>query len=183
MYLFFDCETTGLPPRARMAQLAFVLCDEQGNIITEYASRVKPNGWVIPKEKFFIENNMSTERCEAEGKPVFEVLREFQEALKQCSYKIAHNIAFDKQIVQNELILAGIEYRLFQFKKEACTMLSSMNYVGARNKNGGIKWPKLDEMYKKCFNKELENAHDALADVRATAECFFELKKRGIIKI
>ena len=38
---------------------------------------------------------MSTERCEKYGQPVFEVLRQFQDALKRCDYKVAHNINFD----------------------------------------------------------------------------------------
>ena len=31
------------------------------------------------------------------------------------------------------------------------------------------------------FNRDFTDAHDALADITATKECFFELKHRGII--
>lgn len=35
------------------------------------------------------------------------------------------------------------------------------------------------ELYYKVFGCGMENAHDALADILATKECFFELKNRS----
>lgn len=184
MYLFFDTETNGFPPKARMTQLAFQLRDADGNIIEQFESLIKPDGWVVPKEKFFIENNMSTERCEEHGIPAFDALRKLQEALKKCDYKIAHNIRFDNDIVTNELVRAGITHQLFQFKKQHCTMLSNVDYVGALNRWGKPgKWPNLMELHNKVFGCDFTGAHDALDDVVAMANCFFELKKRGIIQI
>jgi DNA polymerase III epsilon subunit-like protein len=201
MYLFFDTETNGFPPNARMTQLGFILTDADGNVIKEYQSVIKPDGWIIKDKQwyldngaseeeaekkggFFTDNNISTARCEKEGVPVFGPLREFQEALKQCKYKIAHNIRFDNQIVQNELIFAGITHQLFQFKKSHCTMLTNVKFVGALNKWGKPdKWPKLEELHIKLFGENFDGAHDALSDVRAMVKCFFELKKRGLVTI
>lgn len=184
MYLFFDTETNGFPPKARMTQLGFILTDVNGKELKRHSSVIKPDGWTVPKEKFFIENNISTERCEAEGKPVFDSLREFQEALKQAEYKIAHNLKFDNQILSKEIRLAGITHELFQFKKSHCTMLSNINFVDAPNKWGtGLKWPKLQELYVKLFGVEFTGDHDALVDVEAMVKCFFELKKRGLVNI
>jgi len=184
MYLFFDTETNGFPPAARMTQLGFILTDENGVVLKEFQSLIKPDGWVVPKEQFFIDNNMSTERCEENGVPVFGVLREFQEALKLCKYKIAHNINFDNQIVSKEIKLAGITPELFQFKKGHCTMLTTVDFVGAINKWGKPgKWPKLEELHIKLFDCNFEGAHDALDDVKAMVKCFFELKRRGLINI
>lgn len=184
MYLVFDTETTGFPPKARMTQLAYMLIDENGKEIESYQSLIKPDGWEVPKEKFFIDNNMSTERCETEGIPVFDALRKFQEALKQCNYKIAHNISFDNKIVSKEIKLAGITYQLFQYKKSVCTMMEAYNndYYGT-HANGRTKWPKLIELHRKLFNEDFDGAHDALADVRATSRCFIELLNRGVIKL
>lgn len=184
MYLFFDTETNGFPPAARMTQLAFMLYNEEGELMLQFESIIKPDGWTVPKEKFFIDNNMSTERCEEEGIEVFDALRTFQEALKLCKYKIAHNINFDNQIVSKEIKLAGIEPALFQFKKQFCTMMSTVDFVGAINKWGKPgKWPKLEELHIKLFGENFDGAHDALADVKAMAKCFFELKRRGLIEI
>ncbi len=180
MYLVFDTETTGVTANARMTQLAFILYDENGNILDKFCELIKPDGWVVPKEQFFIDNNMSTERCEAEGVDGFIAMRRFQEALKLCKYKIAHNITFDKRIIFTEMRMRGIEPALFQFKKEVCTMMSTIQFVGAINKWGKPgKWPNLTELHTKLFDKGFEGAHDALGDVMALGDCFFELKKRG----
>ena len=183
-YIVFDTETNGLPPHARMAQLAWCLFTEEGDIIDARQDFIKPDGWTIPKEKFFLDNGMTTERNEELGIPVFTALRAFQEALKKADYKIAHNIQFDKQIVHKEMLLARVEPALFKYKKECCTMLSSVQYVGAINKWGKPgKWPNLQELHKKCFGENFDGAHDALADVKATVVCFLRLKELGIIKI
>ena len=47
----------------------------------------------------------------------------------------------------------------------------------------GYKWPKLTELYRFLFDKEVENAHDALGDITATMECFVELHRRKKIVI
>jgi hypothetical protein len=41
----------------------------------------------------------------------------------------------------------------------------------------GYKWPKLSELYFKLFQSNFEEAHNAAADIKATAKCFWELKK------
>lgn len=185
MYLIFDTETTGFPPKARMTQLAFMLIDNYGKEITSYQSLIKPDGWTVPKEKFFIDNNMSTERCLKEGKPVFEVLRVFQDNLKKCNYKIAHNIKFDNKIVLKEIKQAGITWQLFNYKKGLCTMNEAHKngYDGHFKDGRPGKWPNLQELHKNLFNEKFDEAHDALADVRATAKCFIELKNKGLIDI
>lgn len=195
MYLIFDTETNGLPMYfnspmedinnwPRITQLAFILCDENGNELKSFQSLIKPNNWTIPKEKFFIENNMSTERCEQEGIDVFVALRNLQDALKKCKYKVAHNIAFDKNIVGAEIIRAGITIELFKYKPEICTMKETTSFCAIPHKNGnGVKWPKLEELYQKLFNVNFEGAHDALYDVRATKECLIESINRKIIKL
>lgn len=48
---------------------------------------------------------------------------------------------------------------------------------------GRFKWPKLIELHRKLFGTGFDDAHDALADVKACGKCFFEMKRRGIIKL
>jgi len=43
-------------------------------------------------------------------------------------------------------------------------------------KYNDYKWPKLAEAYRHLFNEEIKDAHDALADVRACARIYFELR-------
>ena len=42
------------------------------------------------------------------------------------------------------------------------------------------KYPKLDELYYTLFNKHFDNQHDAMADIQATYDCYYELKKKTI---
>ena len=41
--------------------------------------------------------------------------------------------------------------------------------------------PRLEELYRKLFGRNFAGAHDAMSDIQATKECFFELKRRGIL--
>ncbi|MBC7525895.1 MAG: 3'-5' exonuclease, partial [Flavobacterium sp.] len=45
----------------------------------------------------------------------------------------------------------------------------------------GYKWPKLSELHYKLFQTGFEEAHNAAADIQATAKCFWELKRMGKI--
>lgn len=200
MYLFFDVETTGLNPHIdRVAQLAFLLCDNHHAEILRFSKYIKPDGWEIKDEQwyldngytiaeafkkggFFTENNMSTQQCKLKGIPIYDALRVFQDALKQCEFKIAHNMAFDNRFILKEQERLNIVQELFRFKKGYCTMLKSTNYCKIPNKwNSGYKWPKLSELHNKLFNKDFDGAHDAFYDVKAMAKCFFELRERKIL--
>ena len=67
-------------------------------------------------------------------------------------------------------------------KKGICTMLSSVDYCALPGRYG-YKWPSLSELHIKLFNKDFENAHDAMSDISATADCFFELEQRSVINL
>ncbi len=188
IYLFFDTETNGkainfnadfrdVDNWPRITQLAYAVFSEHGRLIGTSSTMVKPDGWVVPTEQFFIDNNMSTERCEAEGIPITYVLYEFVEVINHCGVIIAHNIAFDLPVVQAEMHRIGI--KATKRPSKFCTMKQTASICRLpRN-----KWPKLEELHKFLFYSDFDGAHDALNDVMATAKCFFELKNTGLITI
>src|SRR5438128_7128721 len=96
--------------------------------------------------------------------------------LKYKPLVIGHFMEFDMHMIGADFYRTGIENPI---KKEAtfCTMLATTAFV----KNPALKFFRLGELYETLFNKPLENQHDALVDAKATAECFFELFKRGEI--
>jgi len=191
MYLFFDTETTGLPANwkapvtdvdnwPRVTQLAWQVYDEDGKLIRERCELIKPDGWVIPDEEFFIENNMSTERCEKEGVNMIDILEDFVEQVDGAEYLIAHNMAFDEKVIGAEMVRAKLDFRAEPSK--VCTMQESINFCKMPPfKWGSYKWPKLIELHEKLFDEGFDGAHDALADVSATARCFFKLKEKSIL--
>lgn len=190
MYLFFDTETTGLaldfkaPPTdldnwPRITQMGWQLYDKDENLINEKGYLIYPDGWEIPKEEFFINNNMSTERCMEFGTPLLEVISEFMMDLEQSEYLIAHNMQFDANVLSAELIRLNVKPT--RKVEKICTMKESTDYCKLPGKWNSYKWPSLTELHTLLFKEGFEGAHDALDDVRACAKSFFELKKRNII--
>jgi len=190
LYTFFDTETNGKPLSwkasikdldnwPRITQLAWLVADDSGQTISEQSYVIKPDGWTVPKEKFFIEHNISTERCEAEGVSIKFALIKFLTDVLGSRCMIAHNIAFDYNVVGSEMIRAGLSVN--RKTPKFCTMEESTNLLKLPGRFGEYKWPKLEELYRWCFKKEFEGAHDAMYDVRATKESFFHLKQNNHI--
>ena len=191
MYLFFDTETNGLPKDwkapaeqtdnwPRVIQLAYAVYDESEILIHKSCNLIKPDGWEIPAQKFWIDNGYSTEKSLAEGFPFEPILNTFVQYRSAAQYSIAHNMAFDGRIMRAEMIRHGIHVEFTS--KKICTMKDSTEFCAIPG-NYGFKWPKLEELHRILFNCEFEGAHDALHDVMATAKCFFELKKRNVIRL
>lgn len=190
-YLFFDTETTGLPRSwnapvsdvdnwPRLVQLAYMGFDGDGKQLSRVDMIVRPEGFTIPAEASRI-HGITTERAMREGLPLDEVLAAFKTQLDQAQYLVGHNIGFDEKIVGAEFLRAGGQ-PIPADKVRICTMHSTANYCAIPGPRGN-KWPKLIELHSKLFNSEFEEAHNAAADVAATAKCFWELKRRGIIRI
>lgn len=190
----FKAHMTDLNNWPRITQLAWEIRNvETGDILKQHQSLIFPDGWTIPtveeltalEEKdplFFERNNMSTERCMEEGNPIAQQLSILVDAMQICEYIVAHNSAFDVNVVGSEMIRIDMssEKKLIRI----CTMESSTKYCNLPGGfRGQAKWPKLEELYFFLFNETFDGAHDALVDVTATGRCFIELIKRGIINL
>ena len=193
MYIIFDTETTGKALNfsarytdtvnwPRMVQLAWQEYDENGKLLREFDLVVKPEGYIIPDDAIAI-HRITNERAHSEGKPLEFVLDEWNKATKRNKILVAHNIKFDNNVVACELHRKGKEITLFDCQ-HVDTMIGTIDFVAifgkGVNKNR-YKFPTLAELYNKLFNKFFEDAHDALVDTAALAECFFELKRIGVI--
>ena len=182
MYLFYDTETNGLPKGGvspRIIQLAYILFDENFKILEQYCQLIKPDNWEIPNEKFWIDNGYSTGKNVIYGVPIKDALINFATCIERCQFIIAHNMAFDIPVLVNEMKLSVISAN--NKPKKLCTMQSTTKLVQAKNKNGGLKWPKLEELHIFLFGKNFDGAHDALEYVKATARCFYKLKKNNLV--
>jgi len=91
-----------------------------------------------------------------------------------CSKLVCHNVHFDKRVVASELIRANMKVADVE---TYCTMKGTINYCKITPQvRGEYKWPSLEQLYRKCFNEDLENAHNAYYDVIHCAKCYFALK-------
>lgn len=164
----------------RVIQLAWQVCNMQGEVISENKHLITPNGWTIPKEKFWIDNGYSTESNLAKGIPMETILPSFLKDYEGSEYMIAHNIAFDYPVLGAELLRYNM--RANKSLPRLCTMQSSIDLCRLPGKFG-FKFPKLEELHHFLFNEGFDGAHDAMADVNACRRCFFELVNKGIINI
>ncbi|MBD80686.1 MAG: DNA polymerase III subunit alpha [Crocinitomicaceae bacterium] len=191
MYLIFDTETTGLPKNynapltdfdnwPRMVQLAWQLHDAEGQLIEVKNYIVKPDGYTIPYNAEKI-HGISTKRAKEQGVDLSYVLEEFNKDLERANYSVGHNIEFDINIVGCEYLRAGIETSLHDKEDLDTKNDATTNYVAIPGGRGGkFKWPTLTELYQKLFGEGFDEAHNASADVEATARCFLELIRIGV---
>ncbi len=189
-FLIFDCETTGLPldwkaPMSkldnwpRVIQLAWALCDMDGNVHHTYSSLIKPDGWEMPKLEFWQKHGYTQEKSMALGLDISLVLDMFINDLNQSEGLVSHNMSFDYNVVGAEMIRFSKKGKKVQ---KFCTKDLSTDYCQIPGRYG-FKWPKLEELHNILFEKGFDGAHDALADVLACKDCFFELINRNIIQI
>jgi len=182
MILFFDTETTGFidfkaplsaPHQPHLVQLGMILCGNSSRVIKEYSAIVRPDGWIIPPDMV---HGISQEQALRDGLHLTTVLDDFVEWIENVDTLVAHNLVFDKAVLQANFLHVGRYFNTYT--STFCTMLNTTNICKLPKKKGsGFKWPKLEEAYAHFFpSKKMEKAHDALSDCRATMEIYFKLK-------
>ncbi|HER10173.1 MAG TPA: DNA polymerase III subunit alpha [Bacteroides sp.] len=191
MFLIFDTETTGLPLRdnapiteidnwPRVVQIAWQLHNDTGELTSHHNLLIKPDGFEIPYSAEKV-HGISTEKATRYGVPLEEGLAFFNESVSKALFLVGHNISFDVNALGVEFIRTGIQSTFLE-KKQVCTMWSSTDYLKLPGGRGGkFKPPRLMELYRNLFEEDFPEAHNASADVEATARCFFELLRRKII--
>ena len=189
-YLFFDTETTGLPRNwyapvddlenwPRLVQLAWVLYKD-GIKIESVDLIIKPEGFEIPIDVSSI-HGITTKLATEQGVNLQIALSKFKDLVAKADFLVAHNISFDEMIISAEFLRKNMQNSIVG-KQKICTKEISTNFCAIPSTNGkiGYKWPKLSELHLKLFGTNFEDSHNALADVEATAKCFWEMKKQGI---
>lgn len=191
LVLFIDTETNGLPINwrssykntnnwPRVVQMAWILSNQQGEIIEKGNYIVKPSNFIISIESSKI-HKITNDLATKVGYDLIDVLNKFESSVRKANYIVAHNLSFDLNIILAETIRTNFISELLE-KKQFCTMESSIKYCNLFNEYG-LKRPKLSELYYKLFNNFFEDSHNAEVDVEKTYECFYELQKLNIINI
>ncbi len=190
--VFFDTETTGLPrdnnaPSSkldnwpRLVQLAWIVSDYDGNVISSENHIIIPDGFEIPSKSAAL-HGITTSIAKAKGEKLIDVIDKFNGVLQNATAIAGHNISFDQHIVEAEIIRCG-RPDFFRNIPAYCTMKLSANYCNILNANREVKWPTLQELYYKLYREKFEDSHNAMADIKATYRCFFTLVKLGVIKL
>lgn len=185
MILVFDTETTGkadfrapasAPHQPKLVQLGAQLLDDDLSVRAEMNLIVRPDGWEIPAEASAV-HGITTEIAKHCGFGLSEVLGYFSELSFKARDIVAHNYDFYNLIITAAQHHIGNDPEWDEGMNAFCTM-QAMTPIMDLPGPYGPKWPKLTEAYKHCTGKDLECAHDAMADVRGCAEVYRWLKKR-----
>lgn len=185
--LFIDTEASGLPKNWKAP------FSEEGN--WPYAVQVS---WIIytkageevKRENYYISNNdfeitpaalaihgITAAYRRQHGEDRRKILSFLADDLHQYQpLVIGHFMEFDALVLGAEFYRTGRENPITGLPL-FCTMLVTKNYI----RNPLHKYLHLGDLYYLLFNDPLQQQHNALADARATAKCFFEMVKRGDI--
>lgn len=190
-YLIFDTETTGLPQKNKsdehqphVVQLAAVLTDESGRVVSGLNHMIKPDGYEIPKQSSDV-HGITTEMAMKYGLSRAAVFTMFGNLVKRCDKAIAHNAPFDLQMLNVDYQRQKMQNPL-KGKEIYCTAhhgtdlvklppTQKMKQYGHGHK---FKKPTLEELHTILFMWwDGTRAHDAMGDVEATIRCYFEMQK------
>ena len=192
--LFFDTETNGLPANyklgvtatdnwPRLIQLGWIITDESGNILKRKSQLIYPQSFTIDADVTRL-TGITTADAQRNGVALSDVLSKFMADVESASLLVGHNVDFDMHIMGCELYRMGMNYQALIEKPSVCTMVRSTNFCALPSTSrchSGYKYPSLTELYTKLFGYAFSGAHDALSDITATKDCYFELLRRGII--
>lgn len=152
--LYFDVETTGPDSQTdRIVELAIKIVDENGNVTLNKAKRYNPEKKISPEAtKVHGITNKDVEDC-----PTFAEDAKKLKKLFENKIIVGYNcMVFDIPILMNEFDRAGVEIEL------------AGKYIDVFRIEQKIDSRSLSNVYRKYTGQELDNAHDASADINAT---------------
>lgn len=205
LILAFDTETSGLWPKHSnqdinaypfIVQLSFIVYNKkQQSIVYEFNSYIKQNAEIDYESTAFKINKITEEMCN-NGMSITNAIAEFHKYYLLCGSVIAHNLEFDKKMLQLEILrnnhvlekqVEGVHVLfndvfndIFNIKTY-CTMYMGKNITNiTMTGKDGRQWkksPKLIELYKKLFNDDTpQNLHDSKVDTLLCLKCFAKMK-------
>lgn len=188
MELFFDTETSDLikwklplndKSQPWIVQIGAILSDENVKF-AELNLLIRPCGREISANASRVHHITTdlAEKCGVEEEYAMQVLFDL---MNSADTIIAHNIDFDASMIECVCEKSEVDYPSYPFKKipTFCTMKKTTTICNLPGKFGP-KWPKLDELHMHLFGEHLVGAHDAMYDIKATRDCFYELKRRKL---
>lgn len=192
-YFFLDTETTGLvtPSRDWNAQPGIcqigIVCFDLANKTA--APGLKPlalidnyvafTSFVNPEKAKWEEGAIKTHGIKpedvADAPSFFEVFEDIARLAKGADVWGGYNTKFDKDVIYYQLQRYGFERNFPWPRQEVDVMRLVKEHFGEQGKRGE-KNIKLVEAYERLIGKPMADAHDALADIKATVEVFMEVR-------
>jgi DNA polymerase III epsilon subunit-like protein len=188
-----DVETTGLPQGRNISpkethkwpyvvQFSWLVYDMGTNKLLKYRDHIiaLPQGYVVPAESARI-HGITTEKMRAEGVPLKPLLTEFKKDMQDCHTLVAHNVEFDRNVLEAEYYrhhftktlqhIRKIEFCTMQYSKALCGIEMIHPYSGKKV----FKYPKLLELHQTLFGSVPDNLHNSLIDIMVCFRCFYKM--------
>lgn len=175
----YDTETTGLTPNRtlKLSRQPHII-EFFGHLVDlKNGKRSKPLHHLIrPPEKRLITEEISKITTitwdDVKDKPVMaEVFPEIKKALESAPVIIAHNMTFDRDMVEIEA--ERLDVKMDWPERLICSVEQTEHIKGYRFS--------LSALHEFLFGKKFDGAHRANVDVDALTKCCVELFKRGAL--
>lgn len=185
--MFIDTEASGLPKKwnvpysqddnwPHIVQLSWLVCTRDGKEVKRQDYYINNNDFKSAASAIQI-HGITEEFRQRRGKDRSVVMSLLAADLLQYSPLIVgHFTELDLHMIGVDFYRSGMENPALTLPS-FCTMMATSHFV----RNPQMKYVRLGELYSTLFHRKLENQHNALADAKATADCFFELLKNGDI--
>ncbi|MBC6989407.1 exonuclease domain-containing protein [Hymenobacter sp. BT491] len=185
--LFVDTETSGLPADWSLpysaddnwpyiVQLAWVVYTKDGERVKGENHYLRIGDHPINPTSSQI-HGITPEFLEQHGQDPHVVLQQLQDDLYEYRpLVVGHFMQLDFHMVGAGFFRSDLINPLPQLPT-FCTMKVTAQFVRPSRQ----RYLSLGQLYERLFHEKLNNQHDAWVDVQATAECFFELWRKGDI--
>lgn len=202
--LVFDVETTGLLPKKGqevpaeelpyIVQLSYVIFETSNwRVSKEFNHYINIPQHVEISSEITEITGINRDMCN-KGITMDKALEEFCEDYMICDTIVAHNIYFDRRMIQLEISRHSESLNPFHVEKvflqsyekeenkqNFCTMYKSKNICKIERKDDKgetyYKSPKLSELYEHLFEtKAPQNLHNSLIDTYVCLRCFVKMR-------
>ncbi|GGG49200.1 3'-5' exonuclease [Hymenobacter glacieicola] len=185
--LFLDTETTGLPTRwdrphtqenawPSVAQVGWVVYTAQGEFVKADQAYLQIPAGSMPAAAIAI-HGLTPEFLQAQGQPPEPVLRRLLQDLTTYQPRVVgHFLQLDFHVLGAAFARVGLPNPLPSLP-QFCTMAATWPPLPG----GPARRLRLPELHELLFAEPLLHHHDAYVDAEATARCFFELRRRGLL--
>ncbi len=179
-YFALDTETTGLPTtrarptpknvsgwdECRLLSIALVKYNEDHEELDTIYKLVYPDTFEVKATEI---HGITDEEARTNGVTFDEIYITIKKVVEETPLCVGHNISFDINVIRAECIRRGFNTGVIENINPMCTLKLAKKIY--------LKPIKLSILYKQLFDKELDGAHNALADARAAGEVYSVLLK------
>lgn len=174
--LVLDTETTGLTSnRVLRIDMQSEIIDFYGCIVDLASGEIESELDLLIKPKLGIPEKITkittiTNEMVADAPPFETVAPAIQALIESAPLAIAHNMAFDKEVIDIEFQRLGVA---LNWPHAICTVEQTAHLKGYRLS--------MSDLHKLLFEAQFAGAHRAKVDTAALVRCCVELHKRAVL--